>query len=110
MKQHFSLDKYRIKYFGDTNPYFSYTPQLGEVLVGRLKIETMSCEIRPMNIIMFEVERGNFDGFIIPAKGSIYNITTGLLNEPEMGFPIKSIDCRFPTEAEYKLYMKKALI
>ena len=107
MKQHFSLDKYRIKYFGDTN--FSYPPQLGEVLVGRLKIETMSGEIG-IRYIMFEVERGNFDGFIIPAKGSIYNMTTGLLNEPEMGFPIKNIDCRFPTEAEYKLYMKKALI
>lgn len=109
MKQHFSLDKYRVRYFGDTNPYFNYSPQLGEVLVGRLKIETMSGEIRIRNI-MFEVERGNFDGFIIPAKGSIYNMTTGLLNEFGFDKPIKNIDCRFPTEAEYKLYMKKALI
>ena len=91
MKQHFSLDKYRIRYFGDTD--FSYQPQLGEVLVGRLKIKTMSCEIRPVRNIMFEVERGNFDGFIIPAKGSIYNMTTGLLNEFGFDKPIEEGVC-----------------
>ena len=108
MEQHFSLDKYRVRYFGETN--FSYPPQLGEVLVGRLKIEAMSGEISLRNI-MFEVEKGaEFAGLIVPAKGSIYNMTTGLLNEPEMGEPIKTTDCRFPTKAEYDLYMKKALI
>ena len=108
MEQHFSLDKYRFRYFGDTN--YSYSPQLGEVLVGRLKIEKMSGEIS-LRKIMFEVEKGaEFAGLIIPAKGSIYDISTGLLNEPEIGSPIKTVDCRFPTRDEYDLYMKKALI